>query len=496
MDGQAVRDAAAMSMSRLQFGGAVAVIALVTVFRIAATHAVFSPTYDEPVHVAAGYQYWTEHQYTTDRAHPPLARIVFAWPLRHAQLTGSDGFDRAGQMFASAGDYMRGVVAARRGNLLFVVLAIIGIALWTVQVMGRAEAVIAAAIFALLPPVLAHGGLATTDMAGVAGIALGMAAMQWWIAAPSWPRTALLALAVGVGLLTKMSFPIFFAIGAIALMTVEKKWPVGKGVAAILGSFVVLDAGYFFSKPALYFKGFRDLMAQNTSGFDSYFMGHVSSMGSLAYFPVLMAIKTPLPALLLMLAGIIVAVWTKQHRALTLILAFMLALVMMSSINRGIRHVLPIYVLLVMFAAFAATTLWSTRMRWLLPILGAWLIVNSALAHPEYLPWTNALAGRHPERIALDSNFDWGQDALRLRDECRRRGIGSVHVALFGMVDLPRLGMPPVQPIDPMRGAPGWYAISESIVLPAQARNREAYRWLTEGREFIRVGKTIRLYRV
>ena len=85
---------------------------------------------------------------------------------------------------------------------------------------------------------------------------------------------------------------------------------------------------------------------------------------------------------------------------------------------------------------------------------------------------------------------------LRLRDECRRRGITSLHAALFGTVDMRRIGMPPMQPIDDMRGAPGWYAISESIVIPAQARNRAAYRWLTDAREFVRVGKTIRLYRV
>jgi 4-amino-4-deoxy-L-arabinose transferase-like glycosyltransferase len=401
-------------------------------------------------------------------------------------------------MFASAGDYMRGVVEARRGNLLFVVLAIIGVALWTVQLMGRVAAVIAAAIFALLPPVLAHGALATTDMAGIAGFALAMAAFQWWLDAPTWRRTAVLALAVGFGLLTKMSFLMFFAIGAGTVVVVGRSaLAVGRGLmakalAALVGAFVVVDAGYFFSKFALYFKGFRDLMNQNWSGFDSYFLGHVTSTGHWAYFPVLLLIKTPIPALALMLAGAVLALRTKQHRALAIIAGLMLLLVMMSSINRGIRHVLPIYVPLSMLAAFAAMTLWRPAVV----ALGAWLVINSALAHPDYLPWSNALAGRHPERIALDSNFDWGQDILRLRDECRRRGIGTLHAALFGQVDLRRIQMPPVQPIDPLRaGAPGWYAISESVVIPAQARNRAAYRWLTDGRDFIRVGRSIRLYR-
>jgi hypothetical protein len=483
-------------MTRAAFVVALAGIALVTLLRIAATHAIFSPTYDEPLHVASGFQYLTEHRYTNDRSHPPLARIVFAFPLRHARVTGTDGIDRAGQMFESAGDYMRGVVLARRGNLLFVLLAIIGVGLWAVQLIGRTGATIAAAIFALLPPLLAHGGLATTDVAGTAGFALALAAMQWWLELPDWRRTACLAIAVGFGLLTKMSFPMFFGIGALTLMALARKWPIAKGLVALFGAFAIVDAVYFFGKLALYFKGFRDLMAQNTNGFDSYFLGHVTSTGSWAYFPLLLAIKTPIPALLLMLAGLAMAPRAKAARGPAIIVMLMLALVMASSINRGIRHILPIYVPLSILAAFAAITLWRTRASCAVFALGVWLVVNSALAHPDYLPWSNALAGAHPERLVVDSNFDWGQDVLRLRDECRRRGITSVHAALFGQADLRRIGMPRVEPIDEAHAAPGWYAISESIVLPAQARDRNAYRWLTEGREFVRVGRTIRLYRV
>jgi hypothetical protein len=484
-------------MSRVQLVVAVAVVCGITAIRIAAIQPLFSPTYDEPLHVASGYQYLTEHQYTNDRSHPPLARAVFAFPLRHAGVTFGSGLDRAGQIYASSGDYMRGVVESRRGNLLFVVLAIVGVALWTVQVMGRAAAAIAAAIFALLPQVLAHGALATTDIAGVAGFALAMSAFQWWLASPSWPRTALLALAVGFGLLTKMSFPMFFAIGAATLMVLAKRWPIAKGLAAVAGAFVIVDAAYFFSKLALYFKGFRDLMSQNRNGFESYFLGHAGTVGHWAYFPVLLAIKTPIPALLLMVAGAVIAARTKQHRAPAIIAGLMLALVMMSSINRGIRHLLPIYVPLSMLAALAVVTLWRTRAKWALPLAGAWLIANSALAHPDYLPWSNVLAGRHPERIVVDSNFDWGQDILRLRDECRRRGITALHAALFGQVDLRRIGMPQVEPIDPLHaGPPGWYAISESIVIPAQARDAAAYRWLTGRRKLVQVGETIRLYRV
>jgi len=483
-------------MSRVQLIVAVAAIALVTVVRIAVTQSLFSPTYDEPLHVASGYQYLHDRQYSNDRSHPPLARIAFAWPLRHAQLTGSDGLDRVGQLYQSAGDYMRGVTQSRRGNLIFVVLAIAGVALWTVQLMGRTAAAIAAAIFALLPVVLAHGTFATTDMAGTAGFALAMAAFQWWLTAPTWPRTALLAAAIGFGLVAKFSFPLFFLLGAGALMFMARKWPVAKGIVAAVGALAVVTCVYFFGKLPLFFKGMRDLAAHNFRGHDAYFLGHVSNTGWWYYFPVLLVVKTPIPALLLMIAGIWIALRAKRHRELAVVAGLLLLTAMTSSLNLGVRHVMPMYVPLSMLAAFAATTLWaSPRARWAVAAAGAWLVLNSALAHPDYLPWANALAGRHPERIAVDSNFDWGQDVLRLRDECRRRGITALHAALFGTTDLRRIGLPPVAPVDPAHPAPGWHAVSESEVLAAQARDRTAYRWL-DGRDFARVGKSIRLYEV
>jgi hypothetical protein len=506
-------------MSRVQFVVAVAAVCAITAIRIAVTQHLFSPTWDEPLHVASGHEYLSARNYTNDRSHPPLARIAFAFPLRHAVLTGDDGLDRVGQLYQSPGDYMRGVTLSRRGNLLFVILAIAGVALWAVQLLGRTAAAIAAAIFALLPPVLAHGALATTDMAGTAGFALAMAAFQWWLGTPTWPRTALLALAVGFGLVAKFSFPLFFAIGAVTLMvmgpglrglavsrsrsekprdpeTARPRDLVFKGIVAFIGALALVDCVYFFGKLPLFFKGFRDLLDHNFRGHDAYFLGNVTGAGWLHYFPVLLAIKTPLPALLLAIAGGWIAMKTKRHRELVIIAALLLGSAMLSSLNLGVRHILPMYVPLSMLAALAIVTLWASRARWPIAALCAWLLVNSLLAHPDYLPWANALAGRHPERVALDSNFDWGQDVLRLREEVQRRGISTLGAALWGTTDLRRIGLPPVQPIDAQRGGPGWYAISESIVIPAQVRDRAAYRWLTDNRDFIRVGKSIRLYQV
>ena len=499
-------------------------ICLVTAVRIAMTHGVFSPTWDEPVHVHAGFEYLAEHKYTVNPEHPPLSRIAFAWPLRHAQPR-AEGWARVTEIYESAGDYMRGVVASRRGNLIFVILAIIGVDLWAAAEFGEIAGLIAAALFASLQPFLAHGGLATTDVAGTAGFAMGMAAMHFWLERPSWRRTLLLALAIGFGVVTKFSFPLFFAIGAVMMMIARRRFPLLRGFIAHLLAFVIVWGVYFFDLRRLkevspfaeqraaeilhwpwfargldlpaprFFLGLLDLAAHDRAGHGAYLLGQVGDQGWWYFFPVAIAVKTPLPFLALAIAGVFLTARRRWH--ITAILMLMLIVLMRTRINIGIRHALPLYVPLAMLAGAAVVLLWpriSTRI--VVIALCAWMIIGSALAHPDYLPWMNAIVGRHPERYLVDSNLDWGQDLLRLRDACRRLGITQLRVNLFGTADLPHLGLPPTQKIDPQVAYPGWYAVSETQIVTAQIENPDSYRWLTDNYSFRRVGKSIRLYQV
>jgi 4-amino-4-deoxy-L-arabinose transferase-like glycosyltransferase len=474
----------------------VALIVIAAAWRVASTHRLFSPTWDEPAHIFAGYEYVAQGRYAFDLSHPPLARIAFGFPLRNATSDAHDVNDRIGEILSSAGDYMSGVAAARRGNLLFLAIALIGVAAWAGGLYGTRVAVIAAALFSLLPPILAHAGLATTDMAVAAAIAAGGAVLHRWLAATTWPNTAALAIVFGTGLVTKFSFPFYFGIVALTLMIAARRWPVRNGIAAVVGGFSIVWIVYFFNQLKRFVRGFLIVMKHNAEGHDAYFMGEVHNTGWWEYFPVVLGVKTPMPFLLLAAIGMYFVIRERRNRGLPVMAALMLALVMTSRINLGVRHILPIYLPLSIVAAVAVDRLWRTRARWLAPALGLWLCANSIAAHPDYLPWTNALAGEHPERVVLDSNFDWGQDAVRLRDACRALHIPRLGVGLFGTADLARVGLPLTHPVPREPGGPGWYAVSESFIIPEQVRDPAAFRWLTDGRGFRRVGKTIRLYHV
>ena len=49
----------------------------------------------------------------------------------------------------------------------------------------------------------------------------------------------------------------------------------------------------------------------------------------------------------------------------------------------------------------------------------AWIVALPFAIAPDYFPWFNALAGKHPEHVLIDSDLDWGQDLFRLQRELR-----------------------------------------------------------------------------
>lgn len=145
--------------------------------RIVATHRVFSQTYDEPAHVAAGMEWLDKGRYTYELLHPPLARVASA-VLPYADgirsMGNADIWKEGNDLLYARGTYGRNLALARLGILPFFVLAAGVVWMWTTALFGGRAALVAVAMFTTLPPVLAHAGLATTDMAAAATVALAL----------------------------------------------------------------------------------------------------------------------------------------------------------------------------------------------------------------------------------------------------------------------------------------------------------------------------------
>jgi Dolichyl-phosphate-mannose-protein mannosyltransferase len=461
-----------------------ALIVVFTLGRIAMTHRVFSQTVDEASHLIAGYDILTKRAYTTDLHHPPLARVLFALPfLGEPDPAQPEGDLSRGTVLLLRNDrYTQNLAQARMPNLLFVAIAVIGIAYWTRHLFTPGAGLLAALIFASLPPVLAHGGLATTDMALTATFIVALYAFTLVLEDATWPRTIALGVAIAAGLLAKYSFLVYFPACALVLLAVRRRFPFAKLVWALSIAVVLV---WIAIPPQYFLAGLESVREQTRHAPRGFLFGEFREGGWWYYFPVALFFKTPIPFLLLAALGL------RRCLELALLAAVILGIAMTSSINIGVRHVLPIYAPLAICAAVAI------RIRWLNIALVAWLAVGSAFAHPDSLAWFNAFAGREPYRILNDSNFDWGQDALRLVRYARREKIPSITTSLPWGPPLDRIGLPPRSDLQILQPVHGWLAISEFNLALGRAYSPEVRRWLDQllaDRPYRRVGKTIRLY--
>ena len=144
---------------------------------------------------------------------------------------------------------------------------------------------------------------------------------------------------------------------------------------------------------------------------------------------------------------------------------------------------------LAIIAAYAAIRLPRAATAALL----LWLVITDVHAYPDYIAYFNAFAGSHPERIATDSNLDWGQDLLRLKDVVRERNIRSIHVAYFGSADV-QWHIPQAQTLEPGQVVDGSIAVSEMMFTYGTAKSRAGFAWLNAMTPQQRVGRSIRLY--
>lgn len=548
-------------MTRLRrdwrFLGIIALLTVLAAARVASTWRVYGETLDEPVHLAAGYQ-WLTSRSTIDLGHPPLVRVLCALPLwmsGHSRPVSADPIQQGNDLLyasrrvvaSSRGSaarrlddsttrspdrYETSLALARSGNLVMLIAAIAGVALWARRTFSRGVAVLAVAIFTSTPAVLGHAGLITNDLGAAATLVLALLAFERYLDAPSYGRAALAGAAIALGLLTKFSFLVFFPAAALVVWACRWRAPRWKDAGiAVLVAFVVVWAGYKFdfgspkelSKEGLFLfeyaapkplrtltrplaevpmpapafpLGLATLAFHNQQGHDAYLFGETSRHGWWYYFPVVLFYKTPIPLLLLAAWGI--AILRDRTRLLYAGVALAILLVAMTaSINIGVRHVLPIYAPLSILAAYAATAIWSRATtlfsRGALAALLLWLFGGVALGGRDMLPWFNEAAQPNPASIAVDSNLDWGQDTLRLARAVREMQIPELHAAIFTNARLDRHGIRAL-PLDPYVKTPGWCAVSEMML--AIGKPKGEYAWLSAYRPVRRVGSSIRLYSI
>lgn len=491
-----------------------------------------SATADEAAHIAAGLLKVREGRLDVYATQAPLMEALIAAPLVAAGHRVPETWRQYGNRPWVAGHlllYRAGYDAQRilrlaRLPAIALFLALCFAVYWFVRdATGSDGAALAAfALTGFCPTLLAHGRLATVDMGVTFFVFVATALLLRLLRAPSRGIAVATGIALACALATKVSAALlvpFFLI-VIALWFVKQRALPSALWTATLTSLVAFMAIYLLlarsADLSLPFRAYlsevravREFYVANP--LPQFLLGEFSQKGWPHYYLVAIGVKTPLPALLLLMLAIVPAVRVRRFEIVVCALFAVLFLLVsaFSSLNLGIRHVLPIYPFLYAACAIALFDPVVKMKRELViaaTALVAFHAITAVIAYPSYLSYFNPLIGssRNADRVLIDSNLDWGQDLRRLGQWARANDIDTIRVHYFGAGNVEReLGQRAIRwPAPRPEPLPkGWFAVSRHYYrlsfLPARSPvDYDTYLRASGARYATTIGGSIDVYRV
>ena len=465
-------------------------------------------TTDEPTHLTAGASYLATGDYRLNPEHPLLAKVWAALPLRfvpHTPFTRElNGWPYGGtsqvviDWLETKNDGNR-ILRAPRAMMVILFVALAAAIGWTAyRLFGAAAGLLATALAAFEPMLLAHGHYITTDVPVTLCVSLSLLSFAAFLRRPSAARFLATAVSLSAAALVKYSWvlvvPSLVLMTAAALLRHSAAKSGGRFPWWRLAAMPFLVAAAIWAAYGFRFDPFRpgDPPAESSwraqiptgspapfsplnreaawdhvlhdkggnprTGFSvtaiglarrmqllpetylygfsfatrhaesrrAYLHGRFSDTGWRWYFPIAYAVKTPLPMLLLLLAGAAALAMRRTQitgdPVLALgVLAFALvygATALLTNLNIGLRHMIPVYPALILVASASVGWMASRAGRIGVLLLAAWMSGEAAVSFPYYLGYFNEAAGgwRGGHLWLVDSNLDWDQDFLRIRD--------------------------------------------------------------------------------
>ncbi len=176
----------------------------------------------------------------------------------------------------------------------------------------------------------------------------------------------------------------------------------------------ILFLGGHHLLPEAYLYGWTDILLIPGSR-STFLFGRLFASGLWVYFPALFLIKSTLTllVLLVLLPFARIRGCRRELLFLTIPVAFFIGVAILSMLNLGIRHVLPIYPFCIILAAAAGASFArrSNPARAAVAALLLLAIASSLHSFPNFLACSNELVGgpSHTYRVVTDANDDWGR---------------------------------------------------------------------------------------
>ncbi|MGH7465391.1 MAG: glycosyltransferase family 39 protein, partial [Longimicrobiales bacterium] len=391
-----------------------------------------STTFDEILLPSAGARGYTTGSFEMITLyHPPVLQYVYGLPVALADFTypaemDVDWNDALSFFYARTfyfgldNDPRRLAFLARTMGVAIGALLILVTFLFTRTAAGPRAAVLAAALVAFLPDVLAHSGISYNDVPVALVVLFTLWSADAAIRDPRPWRAALCGAVLGLALGVKFS-AVALGPAGLLLLIVEavRRWPDPDWVRRILlhaaplvlvALYVMLVIIYLGDFALVDFRAgllFNIRHATFGHGAPAVLLGRHSVTGWWYFFPVAFFLKTSAGLHLLMLTGLTALLaarpeWSWRGLAASPVrvpaagaLVF-LGFVMAAKLNIGFRHALPILPLVCILTACAVSRAWAMRrpvVRFAVVLGAAWHILSSLSAYPWFLSYLSEYTG-------------------------------------------------------------------------------------------------------
>src|SRR3989344_3672663 len=320
-----------------------------------------SLAFDELAHIAAGFGYLKEQDYRLNAEHPPLIKYIAdlgadlatkphfptdTAPWQNETKNQWAQWDHGTIFLYQSGNDADAIIFWSRIPMILLTL-LLGVLLytWSYQQFRGHVALLAAALYACSPTILAHGRYVTTDIGASLGFFIGITTFVSFLKKRTWSRFFVAGIAFGIAQLLKFSLILLIPMYGILLLlwawshpdflTISKRVymffvyaarTVGVGIvglAVVWVAYAQVTAGYpidrnlrdastllgtyrfrshveatlyLIQNPITrplgqYLTGVLLANQRAAGGNTTYFIGTVSSKGSALYFPLLYIVK-------------------------------------------------------------------------------------------------------------------------------------------------------------------------------------------------------------
>ena len=361
------------------------------------------------------------------------------------------------------------------------------------EMFGPVTGLVALLVFVFEPNLLAHGAMVATDMAESCCLFAAVYAFYRWRKHATLPRLIVFSVATGLALAAKHSgvflVPVVLVLALLELLTSPAdgvhqsrgrqalRLAASLAVAGVV-AYTILWAFYGFRYqarpgglvmvptlaeylmtphsallevviprlaawrllPEAYLFGIVDI-AVAAKRDPMFLLGTDYPTGQWFYFPVAFVIKATLGFLVLLIAApFLKQVWQDgrwRAMAYLLIPALMyFGTSLTSTMNIGIRHILPVFPFLALAAAVAAVGLAREQSWGKYAATGLLLLHVASSVHvfPNYLTYANEAWGgpTNTYRLLTDSNVDWGQGLRATKHYLDQHNIQDCWFAHYG----------------------------------------------------------------